>query len=287
MMVKKKLMITGGKGQLGKELEKQLSISYNVYAYGKDELDITVPQKVEERVQEIDPDIIIHAAAYTAVDHCELDRLTAFRINAVGTMNIALAAKRHQTRLIYISSDYVFNGKKSVPYTEKDETDPLNIYGVSKCLGEETCQSVIRKNCTIVRTSWVFGHGGNNFVNTMLRLGKKQIPIKVVNDQMGSPTYTADLVSVIRTLIELGKSGIYHVTNSESCTWFEFAKYIFNESGYDSKLLVPVSTKEFGSSAPRPHYSVLSKDKLLREGLPLPRSWQDAVSEYLRKEFIR
>ncbi|KOP82291.1 dTDP-4-dehydrorhamnose reductase [Cytobacillus solani] len=275
------ILITGAHGQLGKELEKQLCTSHSVIGLGKKDLDITNKIQVDHLISHYKPQLIIHAAAFTAVDQCEIEPKKAMEVNALGTQYIAHAANKIQARLFYISSDYVFDGKKNKPYTEEDEPNPQSIYGLSKWLGEQLTRHCYHS--TIIRTSWLYGHGGNNFVKTMLNLSKKGKEIKVVNDQLGSPTYVNDLTEMIIQLMDK-KNGIYHISNSGSCTWNEFARAIFEEAGVNPDLVLPITTGEYKALAPRPQFSVFSHQALLREEIARPRLWKEALKEFIRKE---
>ena len=280
------VLITGANGQLGKELVKQFKQrDYRVFAMSRKDIDITNQVNVEEKILSYHPDVIIHAAAYTAVDLAEKNKKVAYETNALGSYYIACAAKKVGAKMVYISTDYVFNGEKSCPYTEEDEVNPLSTYGMSKWIGEKLVQSSLQESY-IIRTSWLYGHEGNNFVKTMLYLAKQQKEINVVNDQVGSPTYTKDLVDVICRL--LGKRyGTYHVSNSDSCSWYEFAREIFLEVGNDPTLVKSVTTKEYGASTIRPSYSVMECKKLKNEGIKMPRSWQSALHEFMKKELAK
>lgn len=278
------ILITGAHGQLGKELEKQLCTSHSVIGLGKKDLDITNQIQVDHLISHYKPQLIIHAAAFTAVDQCEIEPKKAMEVNALGTQYIAHTANKIQARLFYISSDYVFDGKKNKPYTEEDEPNPQSIYGLSKWLGEQLTR--LCYHSTIIRTSWLYGHGGNNFVKTMLNLSKKGKEIKVVNDQLGSPTYVNDLTEMIIQLMDK-KNGIYHISNSGSCTWHEFARAIFEEAGVDSDLVLPITAAEYKALAPRPQFSVFSHQALLREEIVLPRPWKAALKEFVRKEICQ
>ncbi|WP_051556576.1 dTDP-4-dehydrorhamnose reductase [Alkalihalobacterium bogoriense] len=277
-----KVLITGGSGQLGKALYKKMKeSSYEVFSLSKKELDIT-GQQIEDVFQRILPNYVFHCAAYTAVDNCEDHSLLAFNTNAIGTLTIAQACKRVGATLVYISSDYVFDGKKRSPYIETDEPNPLNIYGLSKWMGEELVQKTLREHY-IVRTSWLYGHGGKNFVNTMrsFALRKKQVP--VVDDQLGAPTYVCDLVDVLIKLIDK-PYGIYHVRNEGECSWYQFAQCIYEESGSDVNLVEPTSSIKYKSKALRPSYSLLDIAKLEENKIPKPRHWKLALREFLKKE---
>lgn len=281
-MINRKILITGGNGQLGKEIATRTAPNHTFIPLGKDELDITCQREVEKKVNELKPTHIIHAGALTAVDQCELEQQKAFEVNAIGSFHLANAARAVCANMLYISSDYVFDGTNHHPYEEGDQPSPSSTYGMSKWLGERLVKSALPSS-TIIRTSWVYGHGGRNFVNTMLRLAAQQKEIKVVSDQIGCPTYTADLADVILQLIDK-KGGMYHVSNSGSCSWYEFAKRILVEAGYDPSIIHPISTEDFGAVAPRPAYSVLSHSNLIAEGVTPPRHWAEALKEYLVKE---
>ncbi|KAF0821278.1 dTDP-4-dehydrorhamnose reductase [Cytobacillus firmus] len=279
-----KILITGAHGQLGQQLKRKLSETHFVVCQGKKELDITHKEEAEERIIHINPEIIIHAAAYTAVDQCEIQKKKAFEVNGIGAGYIAQAASKIGARVIYISSDYVFDGKKQSPYTEKDETNPQSIYGMSKWLGEKLVMEF--NNGTIIRTSWLYGHEGNNFVKKMIELGKKGRDIKVVSDQIGSPTYVNDLVETMIHLLDKS-SGTYHISNTGSCSWYEFAKCIFNEAGFNPDLIHPTTTKDYGALAPRPCNSILEHTALKYVNIPSPRKWDIALREFIRKELIK
>ncbi|WP_227938060.1 dTDP-4-dehydrorhamnose reductase [Alkalihalobacillus deserti] len=278
----KHLLITGAAGQLGKEITKQAKDDFKVTSLGRVELNITNSSLVKETIKFLKPDCIIHAAAYTAVDQCEIEKKKAFEVNALGASCVANAANLIGAKLIYISSDFVFDGSKNEPYQIGDEPNPLSTYGLSKWLGEKLVNKNT-ENCTIVRTSWLYGHYGNNFVKTMLRLAKKGQPINVVNDQIGSPTYVNDLVDYLLKLIDK-PDGTYHVSNAGYCSWYNFAKKIFNYAGYDSNLIRPTTTEKFGSKALRPSYSVMSHQQLQNVGLEIPRAWDIALENFLREE---
>ena len=230
------IVITGAHGQLGKELERRLSHSHSVVSLSKYDLDITEKDKVNKIITQLKPQIIIHAAAFTAVDKCEKERKMAFAVNGLGAGNVALAANLVDARMFYISTDYVFDGKKQSPYSEEDVPNPQSTYGMSKWMGEQLVLSI--NNGTVIRTSWLYGHNGKNFVKTMLEFAKKNKQIRVVNDQVGSPTYVNDLVETMLHLFHK-KDGIYHVSNSDSCSWYTFAKVIFRRSWIQFKVCTP------------------------------------------------
>lgn len=276
-----KIVITGASGQLGKELTQLFKEkNYKVFSFAKHELDITNQIKITEMIEKIQPDFIINTAAYTQVDFCEKEMEKAYLINGLGTYYLARAAKEKNSKFFHISTDYVFNGEKSEPYREADSPDPKTIYGKSKHLGEILAQAAY-ENTTIIRTSWLYGHGGKNFVNTIKRLAIKSNKINVVYDQYGCPTYTKDLGIAIEKLLTK-PPGIYHVTNSGSCSWFEFATEIVTNLKAPTAVN-PVSTEEYGGKTPRPKFSVLSHEKINSSGIVM-RNWKEGLHEYLKKE---
>ncbi|AJG57444.1 dTDP-4-dehydrorhamnose reductase [Bacillus cereus] len=246
--MKERIIITGANGQLGKQLQEELNPEeYDIYPFDKKLLDITNISQVQQVVQEIRPHIIIHCAAYTKVDQAEKERDLTYVINAIGARNVAVASQLVGAKLVYISTDYVFQGDRPEGYDEFHNPAPINIYGASKYAGEQFVKELHNKYF-IVRTSWLYGKYGNNFVKTMIRLGKEREEISVVADQIGSPTYVADLNVMINKLIHTSLYGTYHVSNTGSCSWFEFAKKIFSYANMKVNVL-PVSTEEFGAAA--------------------------------------
>jgi len=274
-----KVMIIGAEGMLGHDLEDILSEEHEVSTTTIHTLDITDIDKTIETVKNINPDVVVHAAAFTDVDGSETRADLAYQVNALGTRNVAVACQRADSALVYICTDYVFDGTKGTPYREYDQTNPLSVYGQTKHQGEVYIRDILDK-FYIVRTAWLYGYHGPNFVTTMLNLAQKMDSISVVSDQIGSPTYTVDLAKAINQLIKKPAYGIYHVTNSEQCSWYEYAQQIFENAGIDIDLK-PVTTEEFGSPAPRPLYSVLENYNWKMEGLPAIRSYKDALKEYM------
>jgi dTDP-4-dehydrorhamnose reductase len=275
-----KVMVTGAKGQLGTDLVNLLvDRGYEVYGYGREELDITNFDQVKQVISKISPDVVIHAAAYTKVDLAESEPDQAYLINAYGTRNVAVASQAIGAKLVYVSTDYVFDGTANTPYNEFATTNPLGVYGNSKLAGEQFVRDLHSK-FFIVRTSWVYGKHGNNFVKTMLKLAHKRDELMVVNDQIGCPTYTVDLASCIIELIQTEKYGIYHVSNSGNCSWYEFAKAIFEEAGIEVKVN-PCTTKDFPRPAPRPAYSVFDHMSLRLNSFSDIRHWREALGEFI------
>lgn len=275
-----KVVVTGAKGQLGSDLVYLLSDKgHKVYGYGREELDITNFDQVHQVISNVTPDVVIHAAAYTKVDLAESEQDQAFLVNAYGTRNVAVASEAVGAKLVYVSTDYVFDGKATTPYNEFASTNPQSVYGKSKLAGEQFVRDLHSK-FFIVRTSWVFGKHGNNFVKTMLKLAQERDELKVVDDQVGSPTYTVDLARCILDLIQTEKYSIYHVSNSGHCSWYEFAKAIFEEAGIEVKVN-PCTTKDFPRPAPRPAYSVFEHMALRLNGFNDMREWRNALREFI------
>jgi dTDP-4-dehydrorhamnose reductase len=274
------IMIIGSEGMLGNDLVDILSKEHEVSTTTIETLDITDIDKTIETVKNNKPDVLVHAAAYTDVDASESYPDLAYKVNALGTRNVAVACYEANCTMVYICTDYVFNGNKGTPYQEYDQTNPLGVYGKTKYAGETYIQDILNK-FYIVRTSWLYGYHGPNFVTTMLDLAKTNDTISVVNDQIGSPTYTVDLAKAIALLIKKPKYGIYHITNSEYCSWFEFAKEIFKQAQVEINVK-PVTTEEFPRPAPRPKYSVLENYNWKMEGYPKIRSYKEALTDYLK-----
>lgn len=291
-----RVFVTGVGGQLGHDVMNELA-SRSYEAFGSDvldysnfenyiKLDITDAQAVEKILSELKPDAVVHCAAWTAVDAAEDEenKEKVYAINTYGTQNIAKACKKLDCKMIYISTDYVFNGQGEKPWDpDCKDYSPLSVYGKTKLEGELAVSSILDKYF-IVRIAWAFGLNGNNFIKTMLNVGKKYNTVRVVCDQIGTPTYTLDLSHLLVDMLETEKYGYYHATNEGGyISWYDFACEIFSQAGYDTKVL-PVTTAEYGiSKAARPFNSRLDKSKLVRQGFkPLP-TWQDALERYLRK----
>ncbi|OQO98543.1 dTDP-4-dehydrorhamnose reductase [Geobacillus sp. 44C] len=276
-----KVVVTGAKGQLGIDLVDLLSDrGYEVYGYGREELDITNFDQVQQVISEVKPDVVIHAAAYTKVDLAESEPDQAFAINAYGTRNVAVISEKVGAKLVYVSTDYVFDGTANAPYNEFAPTNPLSVYGKSKLAGEQFVRDLHSK-FFIVRTSWVYGKHGNNFVKTMLKLAQERDELMVVHDQVGCPTYTVDLANCILELIQTEKYGVYHVSNSGHCSWYEFAKAIFEEAGIKVKVN-PCTTKDFPRPAPRPAYSVFEHMALRLNGFKEMPHWRESLKNFVK-----
>lgn len=280
-----KVLITGAKGQLGQELVRILPYKgFNVFGFGREELDITDIKNVRKVLREIKPEVVLHTAAYTQVDKAESEEEQAYLVNAYGSRNVAVVSEEIGAKLCYMSTDYVFDGSKSTPYKEFDHVNPLGVYGRSKYAGEELVKTLSTRYF-IVRTSWVYGLYGNNFVKTMIRLAKEKKELGVVHDQIGSPTYTLDLSLFLAELIKSEKYGIYHVSNTGTCSWFEFAKAIFEEAGIEVKLK-PLRTEDFPRPAPRPKYSVMDHLAIRANQFSPLRYWRDGLKDFLQ-EYLR
>lgn len=279
-----RFLITGCKGQLGYDIARELEKrGYTDYlAIDKEEMDITNKEEVNKVILGYKPDVIFHCAAWTAVDKAEELSEACYNVNVIGTRNIVDASIEINSKIIYMSTDYVFDGKKEGLYVEDDKVNPMSVYGKTKFEGEEE----VRRNPKhyITRISWVFGINGNNFIKTMLRLSENHKELNVVDDQIGTPTYTVDLARLLVDMALTDKYGTYHSTNEEYCSWAEFAKYIF-EINKKSTKVNPVSTEEYleitgTKQAYRPRNSKLSKEKLKKAGFKLLPSWKDAVDRY-------
>jgi len=275
-----KVLVTGVKGQLGYDVVKELE-KRGLEAVGVDieEMDITDACSVESVISQASPDAVIHCAAYTAVDAAEDNEEICRKVNADGTRNIACVCKALDIKMIYISTDYVFDGEGTRPWEPEDERRPVSVYGQTKYEGELAVQEILEKYF-IVRIAWVFGINGKNFVKTMLRLAQTRDTLTVVNDQFGSPTYTYDLAKLLVDMIQTEKYGIYHATNEGICTWHEFACAIFRTAGLQINVL-PVTSAEYAAKAKRPFNSRMSKEKLTEMGFEKLPSWQDALERYV------
>jgi len=281
MSIKPVILITGANGQLGRELALITDTSFDLIGLSRDELDITDLEQCRQAMNTYKPYAVIHCAAYTAVDKAESEPDEAFRVNGEGTRNVAVAAREAGAKLAYVSTDYVFDGTSETPYNENDRTNPHTVYGKSKLAGEAAVQS-LHDSFYIVRTSWVYGRYGANFVKTMLTLSEQRDQLKVVADQIGSPTYTFDLAVFLLKLVQTDYYGIYHVSNTGTCSWYEFAKAIFEESGIRMQV-EPCTTAEFPRPAPRPAYSVMDHSSMRTNGFEPMRHWRDALVDFLKK----
>ena len=276
------VLVTGVKGQLGHDVMNELALR-GIEGIGVDveEMDITDRTACETVIFQEKPDAVIHCAAYTAVDAAEDNLELCRKINAEGTRNIARVCKAMDIKMMYISTDYVFNGGGQRPWEPDDHREPLNVYGLTKYEGEIAVEQNIQKYF-IVRIAWVFGVNGKNFIKTMLRLGKEKGAVSVVDDQIGSPTYTYDLARLLVDMIQTDKYGRYHATNEGLCSWYEFACEIFRQAGMDEVKVTPVDSDGFPAKAKRPSNSRMSKEKLTENGFERLPSWQNALERYLK-----
>ena len=277
-----KVLVTGVKGQLGYDVVKELKKrGYTAVGVDVEEMDITDEVAVDRVITHAMVDAVVHCAAYTAVDAAEDNVGVCNKINIEGTKNIAKTCKKLDIKMIYISTDYVFDGQGTRPWEPDDKvTEPLNAYGMSKYLGEQEVQKYLEKYY-IVRIAWVFGINGKNFVKTMLRVGGENGKVSVVNDQFGSPTYTEDLSILLVDMLETNAYGIYHATNDGYCSWYDFACEIFKQA-YMDVAVTPVSSNEFPAKAKRPSNSRMNKDKLVNNGFKKLPTWQDATARYVK-----
>lgn len=275
-----KFMVTGVNGQLGHDVVLKLKeLNINVVAPGRDEFDLTNREQIQKYIFKEKPDVIIHCAAYTAVDKAEDQKDACYMVNVEGTRFIAETAKQINAKLVYVSTDYVFDGLGEDPHSEDKETKPVNYYGYTKEQGEKIVRAIL-DNYFIVRTSWVYGSNGHNFVKTMLKLAESRNEINVVSDQIGAPTYSKDLAEFIINLVKTNQYGIYHGVNEGYCSWYEFAKIIFEKSGIEMKIN-PISTKEYPTKAVRPLNSKLLKGNTERAEINRLPHWEDAISRFI------
>jgi len=281
--MKRVLLVIGAKGMLGRDLVTVLHADLpddEVVGWDIEEIDIQKKDETVAQIEKLGPDIVVHLAAYTDVDGCELDEGRAFAVNAEGTKHVAQAVSRCRAKMVYLSTDYVFDGNKREPYLESDSPHPLNVYGRSKLQGEQYAQAWA-KEALIIRAQWLYGKYGKNFVTSILRQAREKGILSIVDDQIGSPTYTIDLANAISVLIQFDARGIFHVANSDLCTWYAFGQTVLKLSGMDKVRVIPSSSEELGRPAVRPSYSVFNCQKLKREtGLAL-RPWSEAVRDYL------
>jgi dTDP-4-dehydrorhamnose reductase len=293
-----KILITGSKGQLGNELKDIINKGYSeigkvsecinnsqVFDFDVDKLDITDLKSVKNVLNTIKPDVVINCAAATNVDGCESDEDFAFKVNALGPRNLAMVCEEIGAKLVQVSTDYVFSGVGEKPLTEYDLTAPYSVYGKTKLLGE----NYVREFCSkyyIVRTAWLYGYVGHNFVYTMRRLGKEKDSINVVNDQIGNPTHANDLAYHILKLIETDEYGIYHCTGKGECSWYDFAKMIIELSGEEC-IVNPCTSEEYKTPAKRPEYSSLDNMMLRNTVGDEMRNWQDAIKSFIENLKVR
>ncbi len=278
-----KVLVTGALGQLGYDVIGELRERGHDYtAVDINEMDITDSEAVKKTIELSNPDCVIHCAAYTAVDAAEENKELCYKINVTGTENIINVCQENNIKLIFISTDYVFDGTGTNFHLPSDKRNPINTYGFSKYQSELMIEKRLAKYF-IVRTSWVFGINGNNFVKTMINLGKTKDSISVVGDQIGSPTYTLDLARLLVDMAETEKYGIYHATNEGICSWYDFACEIFRLVGNKKVSVIPVSSSEYITKAVRPKNSRMSKEKLKKNGFKRLPPWEDALERFMNQ----
>ncbi len=282
-----KVLVTGSSGMLGYDLSEVLSLKgWDTFGLDHHNGDVTDLNGVRRIVKEFRPDTVVHCAACTDVDACEKDPDKAFKINGLGTKNMAISCQEVGVAMVYISTDYVFDGEKKSPYDEIDKPNPINAYGRSKLLGEYYVQHLLNR-FSIIRTSWLFGKNGKNFVGTILNLIEKEDTLKIVDDQVGSPTFSKDLASKVGEVVEREGYGIYHVTNSSSCSWYEFAAKIVKLADVQGKRVEPTDSETFKRPAKRPKNSILENRLLKLEGYGLLRPWEEALKEYFKENLTK
>ncbi len=275
-----KILILGHKGMLGSDLMLRLTGAHEVTGRDMESFDIVSEDECRRVVAECSPAVVINTAAYTNVDGCEANRERCFAVNAAGVKNVALACRGRGITLVHFSTDYVFDGRKRAPYGEEDLPAPLNVYGASKREGEQFLRDFAER-FLLIRTAWLYGSHGNNFVKTILEKASVVKTLEVVDDQIGSPTCSRDLTAAVELLIEGGHTGIFHVTNSGRCSWYEFACEILRLAGRDDVAVKPISSEKLSRSALRPAWSVLDCRKFSTLcGMTLP-NWQNALKDYL------
>ena len=277
-----RVLVTGADGQLGYDVVNKLKkLDIDHIGVEKKDFDLTNKKETIDFIFGYEPDVIVHCAAYTDVDQAELERELCYKVNVEGTKYVAEVAKKSNAKILYISTDYVFDGQGKEPFEVTDKPNPINYYGETKYQGEQEVQNLLDKYF-IVRTSWVFGEHGNNFVKTMLKLGKERDELSVVADQYGSPTYTGDLADLIVEMIKTVKYGIYHATNEGFCSWYNFAESIFEKSGIDMKVN-PISSDDYPTKAKRPLNSRLSKENSDKSGIDRMPHWEDAITRFIEE----
>jgi dTDP-4-dehydrorhamnose reductase len=276
-----RILLLGHKGMLGSDLLLKLPEEHEVVGMDKEEIDIVSKDECVKAIKEIEPNIVINAAAYTNVDGCESAKEECFAVNAEAVKNIAQVCRNKNIRIIHFSTDYVFDGTAKQPYKEDDQCNPINAYGESKLAGERYLQS-LADNYVLIRTSWLYGVKGKNFVQTILEKAKTTPRLSVVDDQVGSPTYTKDLAAAVDLLINQNLKGIFHITNRGSCSWYQFAVKILQESGLDDVKVTSIKSDKLPRTAMRPAYSVLSMQKFISATGKTMQPWQLALQDYLK-----
>jgi dTDP-4-dehydrorhamnose reductase len=281
-----KILVLGHKGMLGTELMARLGIAHEVTGKDMGDFDITSPESCRQVICETNPEVVINAAAYTNVDGAEKDGDTCFAVNAEGVKNVALACRQEQLRIVHFSTDYIFDGTGRTPYREDDAPSPCGIYAQSKAAGEKYLKES-SENYLLIRTAWLYGRSGKNFVKTILEKASNADTLRVVDDQTGSPTYSRDLAGAVRILLEQGHRGVFHVTNRGSCTWYAFTKKILAYAGLAHVAVEPIPTKDLRLPAPRPAYSALGTSKFTEATGKVLRFWQLALQDFIEHSEYR
>ncbi len=276
-----KILLLGHRGMLGSDLLFQLERKHEIIGLDKDEIDITSASECRRAIHDSTPDIVINAAAYTDVDGCEKSKDECFAVNAEAVKYIAESCRRNNIRIIHFSTDYVFDGNSNEPYKEDSRCNPVNVYGASKLAGERYLQE-LSSNYVLIRTEWLYGKNGRNFVRTILEKARTVNKLEVVDDQTGSPTYTRDLAAAVDLLIERNVAGMFHLTNRGSCSWFQFAKTILQVAGVTGVPVLPIKSGRLSRPAKRPAYSVLSMQKFIAATGKTMQPWQLALQDYLQ-----
>jgi len=276
-----KVLVLGANGQLGYEFLNFLKDKAEVFPFNHAQLDVLSFLGLSKVISEISPDVVINCAAYTKVDQAEKEPTLAYKVNAIGARNVSFASLKAKSKIVYFSTDYVFDGTKGSPYEEFDSPKPLSVYGNSKFLGEIYTRRH-NPDHLILRVSWLYGINGSNFVKTIIRLAKEKGELRIVNDQVGTPTYTLDMVKQTWELIQQDSVGLYHSANMGQTTWFEFAKRIVEKLNLNAKVL-PIKTDEFPTLARRPNFSVLDNYLLKLENRNIMRSWEEAFDDFATK----
>jgi dTDP-4-dehydrorhamnose reductase len=280
--MKKRWLITGGGGQLGREFASSLDGVAEFYSFNSADLDITNFTKLESLIESVKPTHILNCAAWTNVEGAEKSSTGAFAVNVDGVRNLSSLTQKMGIHLTHFSTDYVFDGKSNTPYKTDDLKNPLSVYGLSKSLGEDAINDTNSEGTLIIRTSWLYGAYGSNFVKTILRLEKEREKISIVSDQVGQPTSASELANFVIEVLNQGYLvGTYHACNSGSASWYDFAQMIFDKYGKDSSRILPIKTSEYPQAATRPSYSVLSLDKWNETNISPMQSWQSALSNFI------
>jgi dTDP-4-dehydrorhamnose reductase len=281
-----KILLLGHKGMLGNDLLLKLSMEHEVVGMDKEEIDIVSASKCKGAIKEIEPDIVINAAAYTNVDGCETAKDECFAVNAEAIKNIADACRDKNIRIVHFSTDYVFDGTAKQPYKEDHKCNPINAYGESKLAGERYLRA-LSDNYILIRTAWLYGVKGENFVQTILKKVKTTKKLTVVDDQTGSPTYTKDLAAAVDLLINQNAKGIFHITNRGNCSWYQFAVKILQEAGIHDVDVTPIKSNQLQRLAMRPAYSVLSMQKFIQTTGKTMQPWQLGLRDYLESSKLQ